>query len=138
VNCHLPDGNSVRVDQATLHTHRLVLPDNTEASKQLDSGISVSKDFPSVVVEVGVSESYMDLKRDAWAWLWGSDDFVKLIILIKITKLSSQSQIGSPQHTSWSAFLELWERSAPGASSKEDLGSQAGVSALVFGIHAVF
>ena len=68
-------------------------------------------------MEVGVSESYAELKRDAWDWLWGSDDLVKLVILLKLTKPSSQSQDDTPPHTGWSAFLELWERSVPGTST---------------------
>jgi hypothetical protein len=135
VNRHLLDGNHVRVDQATPHTHRLVFPDNTEASKQLDGGFSVGGIFPSVVVEFGVSESYAELKRDAWDWLWGSDDLVKLVILLKLTKPSSRSQDDPPQHTGWSAFLELWERSVPGTSSMDDLIS--GASTIAFRIRAV-
>jgi hypothetical protein len=87
------------------------------------------------VVEVGVSESYKELKRDAWDWLWGSGELVKLVILIKLTKSSSQPHIDSSQSTSWAAFLELWERSAPGVSAVEN--SESGASVIIFRIQSL-
>jgi hypothetical protein len=114
VNGYLPQANHVTIDLATSHTQRLIFPDDKEAAKQLDSGISIGKIFPSVVVEVGMSESYVELKRDAWEWLWGSDGLVKLVIVIKLSKPTSQRHDNPPQHTDWSAFLELWEKVGSG------------------------
>ena len=56
-----------------------------------------SDDFPSLVVEVGVSESLQMLKNDAWHWLTQSGGQTWIVIIIHIDTISRK------------ILLERWE-----------------------------
>jgi hypothetical protein len=97
----------------------LFFPDDKAASKMFDAGICIGAHFPPIVVEIGVSESYAELKRDAWDWLWGCDATLKhehkykpinLVVIVKISRPTSPLAAGSEPQTGWTAFLESWER----------------------------
>lgn len=91
----------------------LVYPDGREGTKQCDGGIRLASsqhDLPGVLFEVGLSETYLDLQRDAWDWLWGSDKLVQLVILLKFRKPPPDDD-DEFNPTKWlPAFLEVWER----------------------------
>jgi hypothetical protein len=60
---------------------------------------------PTMVVEVGYSETQNELENDAWKWLWGSEGEVKSVVLIKLIKPSSPSDFGDA--TKWRGYLEI-------------------------------
>ncbi|KAK6346626.1 hypothetical protein TWF696_006746 [Orbilia brochopaga] len=56
--------------------------------------------FPSVVLEVGVSEAYSQLLVDKDVWLIGSGGATKVVILVKVRRLGSST----------AAFMEIWRQ----------------------------
>ncbi|KAJ5825471.1 hypothetical protein N7474_002609 [Penicillium riverlandense] len=59
-------------------------PDGTWRHKSLPAGRTT--EWPSVVIETGVSEGWTQLKRDAEWWINNSHGQVKLVILIRANK----------------------------------------------------
>jgi hypothetical protein len=61
--------------------------------------------YPTMVVEVGYSETENELGNDAWKWLWGSEGKVKCVVLIKLIKPKSPSDFGDA--TKWRGYLDI-------------------------------
>ena len=91
----------------------LLFPDGQGGVKQCDGGLALRSrrhSFSPIIYEVGVSESHLDLKRDAWDWLWGSEGIVRVVILVKLKK-PPQGLIAPSIPAQWApAFVEVWER----------------------------
>jgi len=90
-------GDTVLSSGETLHT---ALAGSKEADAvistyELDAaGIpAASRTFPNIVVEVGLSESYTDLVRDARHWLEQTKGKVRVVFLIKIYEEPQYSQL---------------------------------------------
>lgn len=64
--------------------------------------------FPTIVVEVGYSETYGQLKKDVDAWLLGSLGYVRCAILIKLQKPERDVDFGESKK--WNGFIEVWHR----------------------------
>ncbi|KAF8422228.1 hypothetical protein EV426DRAFT_606619 [Tirmania nivea] len=90
-------GDTVLLSGETLHT---ALAGSKEADAvistyELDvAGVPVaSRTFPNIVVEVGLSESYTDLVRDARHWLEQTRGKVRVVFLVKIYEEPLYSQL---------------------------------------------
>ncbi|RPB19919.1 hypothetical protein L211DRAFT_870963 [Terfezia boudieri ATCC MYA-4762] len=90
-------GDTVLSSGETIHT---ALAGSKEADAvistyELDAaGMPVaSRTFPNIVVEVGLSESYTDLVRDARHWLEQTRGKVRVVILVKIYEEPQYSQL---------------------------------------------
>jgi hypothetical protein len=64
--------------------------------------------YPCFVIEVGYSETFADLKRDASHWLWGSHGQVLSVLIVKFAKPTLADEFGDIQK--WRAFMELYIR----------------------------
>ncbi|KZP20152.1 hypothetical protein FIBSPDRAFT_543563 [Athelia psychrophila] len=99
--------------KAGISAHELVFPDGKAGEKGFDIGLELDNPpaaYPPIVFEVGASESYLDLKRDAWDWLWGSCHQVQVVILVKLHKPAKGSE-GELEISNWGpAYVEVWER----------------------------
>jgi hypothetical protein len=78
--------------------------------KEADEGLFIwSKEvghygyFPGMIIEVGCSETWNELKNDARDWLWGSKGEVKCVVLVKL--IAPSSDFGD--ETKWRGFLEI-------------------------------
>lgn len=80
-------------------------PDNAIVFRRNHKGKPIPP-FPSCVVEIGWTESYHDLVRDASLWLTGSGGKVLSVILINIASSKPQSILME----NWSAVVEVWVR----------------------------
>lgn len=64
--------------------------------------------YPTIVVEVGYSQSYENLLGDIEAWLLGSLGHIKCGILVKLEKPASDGNFGDIAR--WKGFVEVWHR----------------------------
>ena len=64
--------------------------------------------YPTIVAEVGHSQSYENLLGDIEAWLLGSLGHIKCGILVKLEKPASDGNFGDIAR--WKGFVEVWHR----------------------------
>jgi hypothetical protein len=86
-----------------------ILPNRKEADGCLNitiPGVRQSR-LPSVILEIGYSETYQELVRDARAWLTDHDKEVLAVILVKVSR---QRHGLSFNPNDWTAFAEVWEQ----------------------------
>jgi len=62
--------------------------------------------FPQMVLEVGYSQSYESLIRNARRWLLGSPQ-VRSVMLVKFAKPDERDM---PRVNQWRAWIEIWLR----------------------------
>jgi hypothetical protein len=68
-------------------------------------GVRLSR-LPYVVLEIAYSESYVELLRDARAWLTERDNEVLAVIVVKVSK----PRVFNFNPDDWKIFTEVWER----------------------------
>lgn len=128
VSEHMAGGSELV--KSGMNGYELLFPDGRGAEKGFDVGLEYAHPpppYPAIVFEVGASESYPELKRDAWDWLWGTCLHVQLVILVKLTKPSEGSE-GEFEVANWGpAYAEIWER----IDSPESAGGEIYILSLL-------
>ncbi|KUL91930.1 hypothetical protein ZTR_01439 [Talaromyces verruculosus] len=78
--------------------------DGSNTSKQPDGGLFIppSRDYPTITIDTGYSESYEKLVRDAEILLDGSNGEIGIVILVKLTPLKPG------EHRISHGFVEVW------------------------------
>jgi hypothetical protein len=73
-------------------------------------GNQVSSPYPTIVVEVGYSDTYDMLVKDVDAWLLGSLGYIRCAILIKLEKPAIDDDFGDI--AKWTGFIEVYHLEA--------------------------
>jgi hypothetical protein len=69
-------------------------------------GVRISR-LPSMILEIGYSESYLELQRDARAWMTDYGREVLAVVLIKVSRPRHRHDFNP---NNWKAFAEVWEQ----------------------------
>ena len=92
--------------------HDLVFPDGKCAVKGFDLGLGLTEPplgYPPIVFEVGVDQSELELRCDAWDWLCGSCGVVQVVVVVKLNK-PVKGSAGEFSTAEWGpAYAEVWE-----------------------------
>lgn len=96
--------------------------------KQADVSVTYGDDdtefkvqaFPSMVWEVGFSESYTDLLEDARQWLEGSCGGVRLVIVVKLEEVKKGTVVAGPSEEASNS------QPSPGSGDSEQVDNEPG------------
>lgn len=92
------------------------------SQKEPDCFVKVKeRDHPSIVVEIGWSESARDLIKDAHLWLWGTEPSTQYVILIEHVESKVLRDDRLENEKKWNlAELDMEERLSNGGLIKVD------------------
>jgi hypothetical protein len=96
------------------------IPLDPDFSKEPDEGLYIWRSeghygiYPNMIIEVGYSETWNDLEKDASEWLWGSEGEVRCVLLVNLMPPAGVSPDSDDfrDETKWEGYLEIRIRSS--------------------------